>query len=118
MKRCFFYEYEEASGLQRGQLWQALTPEEQSRLKQMGYCPKRLLTRGALDYLLEVFPLPDHQTELVSLTVYEKQCGLSQGDIVRLLSPEQLCQLHQLGYRKFCRLPYRAILYLRSLGIY
>ena len=118
MKRCFLYDYEELSGLQRGQLWQALTPEEQRRLKQLGYTPRRLLTKGALDYLVEIFPVPDSQTQLVSLSVYEKQCGFSAGDLFRLLTPEQFDRLVQLGYRKARRLPYRAILYLRSLGFY
>lgn len=118
VKRAFFSEYEQASGLQRGQLWDCLTDEEKARLHELGYRPQCRLTRGAMDYLLEVFPLPDHQTELVALSKYEKQIGLGEGQIWDYLSQEQKDRIVQLGYRRFRRLPYRVILYLRGLGFY
>lgn len=111
-------EYEEASGLQRGQLWQCLTEAEQQRLRQLGYRPRCRLPNGALDYLMEIFPLPDHQTELVSLSVYEKRCGFSKSEIRGLLTEEQIRKFHELGYRRNRVIPYRAVLYLRSLGYY
>ncbi len=111
-------EYEEASGLQRGQLWKCLTEAEQQRLIRLGYRPRCRLPNGALDYLMEIFPLPDHQTELVSLTVYEKRCGFSECELKRLLTEEELRKFQELGYRRNCIIPYRAVLYLRSLGYY
>lgn len=117
IKRAFFYEYEEASGLQRGQLWECLSPQERARLVQLGYRPKCRLTQGAMDFLMEVFPLPDYKTEIVSLTKYEVQIGL-QRQIWHLLEEDQKLKIHELGYRRNRRLPYRVILYLRSLGFY
>lgn len=118
LKRTYLSEYEEASGLQRGQLLECLTPGERQRLHSLGYRPKRLLPNGALTYLMEIFPLPDHLTELVSMSVYEKKCGFSTGELFRVLSEEQREHLHDLGYRKFCVLPFRVVVYLKSLGFY
>ena len=92
-------EYEEASGLQRGQLWKCLTEAEQQRMKQLGFRPGRRLPNGALDYLMEIFPLPDHQTELVSLTNYEKRCGFSKRELLGHLSEDQRTKFQELGYR-------------------
>ena len=111
-------EYEEASGLQRGGLWAVLTAQERLRLQELGYRKKAILPNGALAYLMEIFPLPDHQTELVCLSVYEKQCGFSKGGLKWLLTEEHKQKMHELGYRKKAVLPYRVILYLRSLGYY
>ena len=116
--RLTFSEYEEASGLQRGQLWDCLTEEERQRLTQLGFRKRRYLPNGVRDYLLEIFPLPDNTYEFVSLTQYEKQCGFSKGELKGLLEEEQQKKLHDLGYRPFQKLPFRAILYLRSLGFY
>ena len=116
--RISLTEYEDISGLERGQLLQCLTQEERERLAELGYRRKCRLTRGAMDYLMEVFPLPDHETEIVTLSAYEVRCGFCVGYILPMLSDAQRQKLVELGYRKYCRLPYRAIVYLRSLKYY
>lgn len=118
IKRVSFSEYEEASGLQRGRLWGCLSVEEQTCLIRLGYRSRCQLPNGALEYLMQVFPLPDHLTELVSMTQYEKKCGFSKGELRALLSEEQHRQIELLGYRSCQRLPYRVILHLKSLGFY
>lgn len=117
-KRVSLHEYEEISGLSRGHLWELLTDWEKTRLEELGYRPHRKLPNPALEYLLEIFPLPDHQTELITLLEYERRCGFARYQLWSLLTEEQKQQLTQKGYRKYFRLPFRAILYLKSLGFY
>lgn len=118
IKRFTFSEYEQASGLQQGQLWDCLTEEEQAQLMKLGYRPRRYLPNGAMDYIMQIFPCPGHNDELLSMTQYEKRCGFSKGELLGLLDAEQLEKIRSLGYRPFQRLPFRVILYLRSLGFY
>ncbi len=118
IKRVSLSEYEEASGLQRGQLWDCLTQEEQTRLIELGYRPKCKLTQGALDYLMEVFPLPDHLTELLSFSRYEEKIGFSRGLLWDIFTPEQKEQLCLLGLRKYQKMPFRVMVYLKKIGIY
>lgn len=117
-KRISFSEYEEISGLQRGQLWDSLTSEEQTRLVELGYRAKCKLTQGALDYLYEVFPLPDYQTEIIFFTDYEEKIGYSRGLLWELFTPEQKEELYRLGLRKYRKMPYRVMLYLKKIGVY
>jgi hypothetical protein len=117
-KRVSLYEYEAVSGLSRGQLWQLLSDFEKARLEELGYRYNRKLPNPALEYLMEIFPLPDYQTELVTLLEYERRCGFARYQLWGLLTEEQRKSLTDLGYRKYFRLPFRAINYLRSLGFY
>ena len=117
IKRFSFSEYEAASGLQKGQLWDCLSPGEKEHLTQLGYRPKCKLTQGMMDFLMEVFPVPG-QTELLSFSRYEEKIGFGEGAMWDVLTEEQKNRLYELGYRKFRRMPYRVILYLKSLGLY
>lgn len=118
LKRSTLSDYETASGLQKGQLWERLCTEEQARLVELGYRPKCQLPNGAFEYLTQIFPLPNHRSDLMSMTQYEQKCGFSKGEMIGLLSEEQRHQLEKLGYRSGQRLPWRVILYLKSLGFY
>lgn len=120
IKRCSLSEYEEASGLQRGELWKCLTLEEQNRLVELGYRSRSALPNGAFEYLKAVFPVPENfeDTKLISLTQYEKKCGFAKNQLRGLLTEEQYEHLKKLGYRVGYVLPYRVVLYLRSLGFY
>lgn len=95
-----------------------LSADEQARLVELGYRPKCQLPNGAFEYLTQIFPLPNHRNDLVSMTQYEQKCGFSKGEMVGLFSEEQRLQLKKLGYRSGQRLPWRVILYLKSLGFY
>ncbi|MBB3841104.1 hypothetical protein FHS57_005125 [Runella defluvii] len=118
-KGLYWWEYEDASGLQRGQLWQRLTQAEQAEIVRLnGYRKRKKIPNAALEYLKSVFPLPIDRRDLLSMSEYERRCGFGKGEVLKLLSDEQREHLVNLGYRRSQKLTYRAMLYLKSLGYY